>query len=477
MKVLKFGGTSVGTIASLTNVKAIVEGCRGEQAIVVVSALGGLTDKLIATSRLAASGQTAEWRESHSSMVGRHREIIAAMIPDNRRAAVENEVGALLDSLAEEFSDIEKHGEVDTEASDRVVSFGERMSSVIVTNMLDDAVRFDSLDFIKTITRYGRHALDNDASQPLIHAAFDNWDGAVAVVPGFIARESTDGHITNLGRGGSDYTAAILAAALGARVLEIWTDVDGFMTADPRVIPTAEVVGSMSFVEAMDLCNFGAKVIYPPTIYPVFHKNIPIYIKNTFNAEAPGTRVAERTGRADEEGGFKGVSSTKGQCMIILEGNLLQTVDSLENRMLNAPGREGIDVFPINLYPYSATTVALSVKEDAADRAVKTIRDEFSEEIEQGGIREIKVMPGMALVAVVGRDLMKDISLRSRIFELLSDNGMTIEAFSREASDTNLSFLISGDSLQPAMRIIHDTMLAECPSRPIAVPERSVPEE
>ena len=249
------------------------------------------------------------------------------------------------------------------------------------------------------------------------------------------------------------------------------------MTADPRVIPTAEVVGSMSFVEAMDLCNFGAKVIYPPTIYPVFHKNIPIYIKNTFNAEAPGTRVAERTGRADEEGGFKGVSSTKGQCMIILEGNLLQTVDSLENRMLNAPGREGIDVFPVNLYPYSATTVALSVKEDAADRAVKTIRDEFSEEIEEGGIREIKVMPGMALVAVVGRDLMKDISLRSRIFELLSDNGMTIEAFSREASDTNLSFLISGDSLQPAMRIIHDTMLAECPSRPIAVPERSVPEE
>ena len=163
--------------------------------------------------------------------------------------------------------------------------------------------------------------------------------------------------------------------------------------------------------------------------------------------------------------------------MIILEGNLLQTVDSLENRMLNAPGREGIDVFPINLYPYSATTVALSVKEDAADRAVKTIRDEFSEEIEEGGIREIKVMPGMALVAVVGRDLMKDISLRSRIFELLSDNGMTIEAFSREASDTNLSFLISGDSLQPAMRIINDTMLAECPSRPIAAHERSVPEE
>lgn len=291
MKVLKFGGTSVGTIDSLRNVKSIVEQ-NDEQTIVVVSALGGLTDRLIATAKKAAEGGDAYYPD-FEAMVARHHDIINGMVP----AESIREVTAIADTLLGELGNIYKGVSLIKDLSPRsldiIVSYGERLSSTIISYIIKDAVLMDSRNFIKTLDQFGKHILDNDSTQHLIHQTFDNADYKVAVVPGFISTDANN-DITNLGRGGSDYTAAILAAALDARVLEIWTDVDGFMTADPRIIDNTYVIDHLSFIEAMELCNFGAKVIYPPTIYPVFHKNIPIYIKNTFNPTAPGTCISEQ---------------------------------------------------------------------------------------------------------------------------------------------------------------------------------------
>ena len=258
MKVLKFGGTSVGSIESLSSVKNIVEGCK-EPVIVVVSAFGGITDQLINTAKLAAQGDKNHL-ECYARIVERHNNVVANMVSGEKQ----DKLNAIVTPLLEELGNIYKGVSLIKDLSDRtldiIVSYGERLSSVIISYIINDAQHYDSRNFIKTEKQFGKHILDNDTTQKFIHATFDNNNFKVAVVPGFISSD-IEGNITNLGRGGSDYTAAILAATLNASVLEIWTDVDGFMTADPRVINNTYVIDHLSFVEAMELCNFGAKVI------------------------------------------------------------------------------------------------------------------------------------------------------------------------------------------------------------------------
>lgn len=287
MKVLKFGGTSVGTVESLRNVKQIVESIDG-RVVVVVSALGGLTDRLISTAHMAEKADQSYTSEL-LAMKSRHYDIVNTLVPENEREDLKSSLDELFGRLENVYKGISLLEELSPRSLDKVVSFGEMLSSRIIARIIDNATLFDSTEFIKTVNRFGRHLLDSDRSNRLISHTFGNCDFKVAVVPGFIASDS-DGITTNLGRGGSDYTAAILAANLGADVLEIWTDVDGFMTADPRIVSGTKVIPDLSFTEAMELCNFGAKVIYPPTIYPVFHKNIPIYIK-TPSTRRPGVPV------------------------------------------------------------------------------------------------------------------------------------------------------------------------------------------
>ncbi|MDE6792235.1 MAG: aspartate kinase, partial [Muribaculaceae bacterium] len=290
MKVLKFGGTSVGTVESLANVKQIVEAIP-ESAIIVVSALGGITDRLINTARLAAADDAA-YREEMEAIFSRHFNVISGIVAENRRAEVISRVAHLLNDLKRIFEGISLIRHLPSQTLDLVVSFGERMSSVIVAGMIEDSTLFNSLDFIKTEEWFGKNIADQQLTSSLIRDAFSGCFNK-AIVPGFISTDRNNGTITNLGRGGSDFTAALIAAALDAELLEIWTDVDGFMTADPRLIPNATVVDMMSFVESMELCTYGAKVIYPPTIYPVFHKNIPIKSLNTFHPSAPGTLITD----------------------------------------------------------------------------------------------------------------------------------------------------------------------------------------
>ena len=307
MKVLKFGGTSVGTVESILSVKKIVEAI-DEPVIVVVSALGGITDKLLQTSMMAAQGDVA-YEKEFSAIITRHLDVIEGVIPDlETRRSVQRRAMGLLDELGNILRGVFLINDLSVKTSDTIVSYGERLSSLIVSHVINDAQLFDSRKFIKTVKQFNKHIVDFEQTNQLIRETFNPLP-KVSLVPGFISTSRDNGEITNLGRGGSDYTASILATALDASVLEIWTDVDGFMTADPRVINSAYVIDRLSFTEAMELCNFGAKVIYPPTIYPVYHKNIPIRIRNTFNPDAPGTYISREKEKYDGKALIKGISS------------------------------------------------------------------------------------------------------------------------------------------------------------------------
>lgn len=295
MKVLKFGGTSVGTAESLTNVKQIVTACKG-QVIVVVSALGGVTNQLIQMADLAEA-HSDEWESILEQVKARHMSVIDAVVPDDRQAQCKTVIeGFISEGLYSYYAMLYANNQLPPaykeQLRDAIVSHGEIMSSAIVASMIDGAVPHYAPNFIKTKDVDYERILDN-ASFELITKEFGGRLEQVHVTQGFIAEDSTDGKKTNLGRGGSDFTAALIAAALDAEALEIWTDVDGFMTADPRTNPDATVIPQMTYVQAQEMCEAGAKVIYTPTLGPVAFKHIPVWVKNTFNPSATGTVILD----------------------------------------------------------------------------------------------------------------------------------------------------------------------------------------
>lgn len=295
MKVLKFGGTSVGTAESLTNVKQIVTACKG-QVIVVVSALGGVTNQLIQMADLAEA-HSDEWESILEQVKARHMSVIDAVVPEDRQAQCKTVIeGFISEGLYSYYSMLYANNQLPPaykeQLRDAIVSHGEIMSSAIVTSMIDGAVPHYAPNFIKTKDVDYERILDN-ASFELITKEFGGRLEQVHVTQGFIAEDSTDGKKTNLGRGGSDFTAALIAAALDAEALEIWTDVDGFMTADPRTNPDATVIPQMTYAQAQEMCEAGAKVIYTPTLGPVAFKHIPVWVKNTFNPSATGTVILD----------------------------------------------------------------------------------------------------------------------------------------------------------------------------------------
>lgn len=452
MRVLKFGGTSVGTVDSLTNVKQIVES-QGEPVIVVVSALGGITDRLISTARQAAVGNIS-YLESLAVIVRRHIEIVDKMVPKNQQPAVLTIVNAMLEELSNIFRGVSLIGDLSDRTLDIIVSYGERLSTLIISNIIKDARLFDSRQFIKTVAQYGRHILDANLTAELVHKTFDEASFKVAVVPGFIAT-TADGRVSNLGRGGSDYTAAILAATLSANVLEIWTDVDGFMTADPRVINKTYVINHLTFLEAMELCNFGAKVVYPPTIYPVFHKNIPIYIKNTFNPDAPGTLISNDNSEADDKL-IKGISSINDTSLVNVSGLGMVGVSGINARIFSAMARGGVSAFMV-AQASSENNTSIAVKSDVAELAVAVLNDEFASEIESGEINPITVQHDLATIAIVGENMRHSAGIAGRLFNTLGRNGISVIACAQGSSEINISFIIEHRHLRKALNVIHDS--------------------
>lgn len=451
MKVMKFGGTSVGSAESILSVKSIVEQQK-EPVIVVVSALGGITDKLIALTTMAMTGDM-RFENEFQSVVDRHLEVIRSVVNPAGRDRVVAGVSSLLGELSAVYQDITDTKEASLQKKDLVVSYGEKLSSLIISNVIEGSILVDAPDFIKTNTAFEKHTLDFDETNSLIRDRFSELS-KVTVCPGFIAADRVSGRITNLGRGGSDYTAAILAAALSASLLEIWTDVDGFMTADPKVISKAYVIEKLSFIEAMELCNFGAKVIYPPTIFPVYHKNIPIVIKNTFNPEAPGTFISREKDTGNQT--VKGISSINDTALITMQGMGMVGVTGVSKRLFGALANVGISAFFIS-QASSENTISIGVRNADADTAAKVISDEFVSELKIGEINSIEAEKDLATVAVVGDNMKRIPGISGKLFGALGRSGINVIAIAQGASETNISFVTESRFLRKSLNVIHET--------------------
>ena len=454
MKVLKFGGTSVGSVESILSLKKIVLNEAKEQSVVVVvSALGGITDKLISTSRLAVEGKE-EWRQEFDNMVDRHHKMIDTIITDTKkREKLFRAVDSLFEQLKSIYFGVYLIHDLSAKTQDAIVSYGERLSSQIVATLIDGAKWFDSREFIKTEFKNNKHLLDSELTNQLVRKAFADLPH-ISLVPGFISRDKNNGETTNLGRGGSDYTAAIIAAALNADILEIWTDVDGFMTADPRVIPAAYTINQLSFIEAMELCNFGAKVIYPPTIYPVCVKNIPIKVKNTFNPEHPGTLIKEKID--DDNKPIKGISSIKGTTLITVTGLSMVGVIGVNRRIFTALADNGISVFLVS-QASSENSTSIGVRDDDADAAVDVLNEEFKKEIETGAMFPMSAESGLATIAIVGENMKHTPGIAGKLFGTLGRSGISIIACAQGASETNISFVVQEKYLRKSLNVIHDS--------------------
>lgn len=460
MKVLKFGGTSVGSVESILHLKKIVEAC-DEPVVVVVSALGGITDKLINTSKLAVMGDTS-YLTSYEEMVERHHQMIDAVITDaNKKAQLLVTVDELLGHLKSIYQGVFLIGDLSEKTSNAIVSYGERISSNIVATLIDNAKWYNSLEFIKTKKKQGRNLYSGSISEPLINDAFKEFkDGtashSVCLVPGFISSDSLTGEVTNLGRGGSDYTAAILAATLDAKVLEIWTDVSGFMTADPRVINNAYPIAKLSYVEATELCNFGAKVVYPPTIYPVCIKNIPILIKNTFRPEDKGTIITNESDVNDNGRAIRGISSINNTALITVSGLSMVGVIGVNQRIFTALAANGVSVFMVS-QASSENSTSIGVRDEDADRACEVLNAEFAKEIEMGSMYKMKLERDLATVAIVGENMKHTPGIAGKLFGTLGRNGISVIACAQGASETNISFVVESKSLRKSLNVIHDS--------------------
>ena len=421
--------------------------------IVVVSALGGITDKLIATSRLALKGDE-EYKREFDAIVARHHTMVNTIISDTtERTRLLNVVDGLLEELRSIYYGVYLIRDLSPKTSAAIVSYGERLSSNIVASLVNGAEWKDSREFIKTEYKFGKHILDSDPTNHLVREAFAELP-QITIVPGFISSDKFSGEVTNLGRGGSDYTASIIAAALDSEVLEIWTDVNGFMTADPRVIHTAYTINELSYVEAMELCNFGAKVIYPPTIYPVCVKNIPIKVKNTFNPEDPGTIIKDKID--NDRKPIKGISSINGTTLITVTGLSMVGVIGVNRRIFTALAEHGISVFMVS-QASSENSTSIGVRDEDADEAVRVLDFEFAKEIETGAMYPMHAESGLATIAIVGENMKHTPGIAGKLFGTLGRSGISVIACAQGASETNISFVVDSKFLRKSLNVLHDS--------------------
>ena len=452
MKVLKFGGTSVGSVDSIRQIQQIIAK-QTDDCIVVVSALGGITDQLLKAAHLALqSGET--YMEVYQQIRQRHLDMVNTLI-DNAtvRQMLLHELDGILDELRSILFGVHLVGDLSEKTEAAIVSYGERMSSRIVTAALPGAVRKNSLQFIRTEHKHGQVLLNNELTEQLIREAFSPMPH-LAVCPGFISKDSKTEEITNLGRGGSDYTASILAATLDAEVLEIWTDVNGFMTADPRLIPSAYTIQSLSYVEATELCNFGAKVVYPPTIYPVCAKNIPIRILNTFCPDNTGTIIQSQ---AEKDARYVcGLSSIRDVAMITVSGLSMVGVIGVNQRIFGALANAGVSVFLVS-QASSENSTTLGVQEKDCEVAVEALTREFAEEIKVGSMYPMLVQQGLAAVSIVGEKMKNVPGIAGKLFGTLGRNGISVIAFAQGAKETNISFVVPAQQLGKTMNVLHDS--------------------
>ncbi|NCP84641.1 MAG: bifunctional aspartate kinase/homoserine dehydrogenase I [Bacteroidetes bacterium] len=459
MDVLKFGGTSVKDAKNISRVIDIVSNRDSRQAVVVVSALGGITNQLIEVATLAENGQDS-YKTLLTEIETRHLDVIKALITVNRQSSVVAKVKIQLNELEDLLRGMSLVGEVSPRTLDIVQSFGERLSSYIIYEAFKergfDVTHLDARQIIKTDSNFNNALVDFDKTNALITQWFSSHKG-LHIIPGFIA-SNAENKTTTLGRGGSDYTASILAAALNSSILEIWTDVDGMMTADPRKVPKAFPVERVSYSEAMELSHFGAKVIYPPTIVPAMAKKIPIAIKNTFNPSLFGTLIKDLV--EDNTSSIRGISSIDDICLLTVEGSGLVGVSGVAMRVFRALAQEKINVILIT-QGSSEHNITFAVLPKEASKSKEILEKEFALERKLNLVDPIRVDKELSIIAVVGENMKNTPGISARLFEALGRNGISVVCTAQGASELNISVVIEKYHVRKGLNAIHEAFFLD----------------
>ncbi len=449
MKVLKFGGTSVGSVQNLLKVKEIVNS-QNDDIVVVVSAFGGITDKILSMAKTAALTNTFTEKEITEVTI-RHMDAVNSLLKGETRISVKKQIQEKIDELSGLIRGVSLIGELTDKTLDRIGGLGEILSSTIIAPFLN-AKWFNSSELIKTDSNFVKASVDFDLSNKLIGEAFKDFKG-LAVVPGFVS-SNTKGELTTLGRGGSDYSAAIYAAALNASALEIWTDVDGFMTADPRVISKAYTINYLTYSEAMELSHFGAKVLFPPTILPVFRKKIPVWIKNTTKPKEPGTLIGyeKRNGSTQI---IKGISSISDISLLTLQGAGMVGVTGISMRLFTSLAKENINVILIS-QASSENSISIAVHTSLSVKAANAINTDFEFEINNGLVNRVKIEDDLSIVAIVGENMKESSGIAGKLFNIIGKNGVNVRAIAQGASELNISWVVKTSDLRKTLNVIHE---------------------
>jgi aspartokinase/homoserine dehydrogenase 1 len=449
MKILKFGGTSVGSVENVKRIGEIVLN-QNDKIVIVVSALGGVTDQLLSVARNAASGlKTADQLES---IQNRHALMINGLFDQDKTQETVQLLQPLFDELEKIIQGVTLIGELTLKTMDKILGFGERLSSLLISRYLNVQL-IDSLVVIRTDRNFGKANVDFDLTYRLIAEACSTIT-QFAVAPGFIS-SGPDGSMTTLGRGGSDYTAALFAAAVNAERLEIWTDVDGFMTADPRVISKAYTIPSLTYSEAMELSHFGAKVIYPPTILPVYQKGIPIHIKNTMNPEGSGTIIGQ-SDLIGKDNPIKGISSISGISLVTIQGLGMVGVTGISMRLFGALAKEQINVILIS-QASSEISISFAIDSHFTELAHKSISQEFEREIASGRINKLFAENDLSIVAIVGENMKHSAGIAGKLFHTIGKNGINVVAIAQGASEQNISWVVKNSDLRKTLNVVHES--------------------
>ncbi|MCF0172288.1 MAG: bifunctional aspartate kinase/homoserine dehydrogenase I [Bacteroidales bacterium] len=461
MQVLKFGGSSV---ANATNMNKVVEitlnALSNDKTILVASAIGGATDALIAIGRLAEAGNPA-YTDKLAELEARHLQIVGELLPHYFQEDITAEVKERFRELANICQGVSCIRELTPRTLDLIMSFGELLSTRILaakfTSMGISCKWIDSRTIIRTKQEAQQNVVDLEALNVAAEEAFSNTRTKLHVVPGFIASDS-EGRTTTLGRGGSDYTASLLAAAISARRLEIWTDVCGMMTADPRIVPEAKTIENISYRAALELSHFGAKVVYPPTIQPVVSKAIPIMVKNTFDPHGKGTLIEQNP--PESASTVKGISSIGHLALLSMEGSGMVGIPGYSSRFFQVLSQQGINIILIT-QASSVHTMLVAIEEKDSDLAKRAVDEFFAYEISLGKLEPLKVEKGYSIISLVGDDMKFQSGVSGRMFEALGNKGITIRAIAQGSSERNVSAVVRSEDCNDAVSAIHEEFFSE----------------
>ncbi len=461
MKILKFGGTSVGSVESIRTLLEIIkrESASGENPVVVLSAMSGVTNLLVSMADAAERGE--DFSRHLSQLENKHFEVIKTLLDVQRQNPVFTKLKIFFNELEDLLNGVRSLREITSKTRDLVLSYGERCSTFMVSKIagqyFPDAVFADATELVKTDSTFGQAKVNTELTEILIRDFYQQHKGQVIFVTGFIS-SNEEGRITTLGRGGSDYTAAIFGSALNAKEIEIWTDVNGMMTADPRIVKKAFSLPELTYTEAMELSYFGAKVIYPPTMIPAFLKKIPIVIRNTFQPDFEGTVISHQSKPSNLS--IKGISSINEISIINLLGSGMVGKAGFSGRLFSLLAREQINVVLIT-QSSSEHSITFAVNPAEAEKALKLIEQEFELELQAQKLEQPKIENNLSVLAIVGENMKQTPGISGKLFHALGRNGVNVRAIAQGSSEYNISVIISHTDLSKALNAVHDAFFTD----------------